>query len=87
MQGNFHDFFVFWGIAIYDAKWKWFFFNGNLQDNVGFFVFTYRSVFLTHSVGTPRVFASRHHIFLCLKKDMGERQIKGAAAPLNPPWS
>ncbi len=29
-----------------------------------------------HSVG---------HIFLYLKKDMEERQIKGAAAPLNPP--
>ena len=40
-------------------------------------VFTYLSTFPTHSVGTPRVFASRHHIFLCLKKDMEERHAKG----------
>ena len=41
----------------------------------GFFVFTGRGAQPATSGGT---------IFLCLKKDCGERQIKGAAAPLNP---
>ena len=37
--------------------------------------------FYGHSLfGTP----SGGHIFLCLKKDMEERQTKGAAAPLDP---
>ncbi len=38
--------------------------------------FTDISLFVTHSVGT---------IFRCTTKDSGERRVKGAAAPLNPP--
>ena len=39
-------------------------------------VFTNRSTFPTVSDG---------HIFLCVKKDMEERQTKGAAAPVGSP--
>ena len=41
-----------------------------------FYVFTCLTTNPTHSVG---------HIFLCLKKDMEERQTKGAAAPIGSP--
>ena len=42
----------------------------------GFYVFTDLSALPTVSDG---------HIFLCLKKDMEERQTKGAAAPIGSP--